>query len=267
MRTALYVAGHRRDHQAKAWVSDADSLVFELEDGVPAVAKDEARGAMVDALARPTSKPVAVRVNGFGTGRLLEDLAAVANTTATAVRLPKTEQPDDVVAVARWLEEMGSDARILPILETARAVAAAEEIAVAHPRVAGLLMGEEDLAADLGCGRKGLTYARSRVVLAARAAGLPAPLQSVWTSLRDLEGLREDCRAGRALGFWGRSVIHPSQVAVVHEVWTPTAEEVAAAHSLVARAGTGGMVTSEGRFVDEATVAQARRLLDEATRG
>lgn len=263
MRSALYVAGDRQDHLAKAWSSDADSLVLELEDGVSLAAKDEARRIMADTLSGPTPKPVAVRVNGFGTGLLLKDLAAVAASAATAVRLPKIQGPDDVVAVARWLEEMGSNIEIVPILESARALGAAEEIAAAHPRVAGLLMGEEDLLADLGCGPRGLALARSRVVLAARAAGLASPLQSVWTRVRDLEGLREDCLAGRELGFHGRSVIHPCQIAIVHEIWTPSAEEVTAARKLLALAGAGGALLPDGRFVDEATVARARRLLDD----
>lgn len=261
MRSALYVAGNRRDHLMKAWSSDADVIVLELEDGVPRTAKEAAREAVVVALTATPPKPTQVRVNGFGTGLLLDDLQAVASTTVRAIRLPKVERPEDVITVARWLEEMGSAADIVPILETARGIEAAAEVARADPRVVGLLMGEEDLLADLGCEPGGLWLARSRVVLAARAAGLPAPLQSVWTRIGDLSGLRTDCLAGRELGFHGRSVIHPSQIAVVHEVYTPSAQDVSEARSLLELAGKGGTVLPDGRFVDEATIAQARRLL------
>ncbi|MGW3614023.1 HpcH/HpaI aldolase/citrate lyase family protein [Micromonospora sp. NPDC005163] len=267
VRTALYVAAHRARHLAKAWTTDADALVLELEDGVPPDAKEDARAAVRRELAGPTAKPAFVRVNGLDSGMLRDDLMAVAGTSAVGVRVPKVEAPSDVATVAGWLEKLGSDAGIVPILETARAIQAAPEIASAHPRVMGLLMGEEDLAADLGCGPTGLLYARSRVVLAARAAGLPAPLQSVWTRVGDIEGLRADSEAGRELGFHGRSVIHPSQIGPVHAVYTPTPQQVAEAEEIVRRAGTGGSLLPDGRFVDDATVAQARRILAQVADG
>ena len=264
MRSALYVAAHRPEHLASAARGDADAIVIELEDGVPETAKDEARRAAAAFLAVPREIRTEVRVNGFGTGRLIDDLRAVAGTAVTAVRVPKVESAEDAQVVARILDELGSTAGVLPILESARGLAAAGEITRAHGRVAGLLMGEEDLVADLGCGPAGLLAARSAVVLAARAAGLPAPLQSVWTGLGDEEGLRADCELGRELGFSGRSVIHPKQLAVVHDVYTPSAEELADARALLAQAGQGGAVRPDGRFVDDASVARARRLLDSA---
>lgn len=264
-RSALYVAAHRPEHLAKADRSAADALVVELEDGVPLAAKDDARHAAAVFLAAPHEHRTEVRVNGFGTGLLLADLLAVASSGVDFVRLPKAESPDDVVALARLLDELGSSVGVLPILETARGLAAAREIALA-PRVGGLLMGEEDLGADLGGGAAALTHARCALVLAARAAGLPAPLQSVWTDLRDVDGLRADCELGRELGFAGRSVIHPAQIDVVHEVYTPSEQEVAAARALVATAGQGGSVGTDGRFVDDASIARARRLLDAAAR-
>lgn len=267
MRSALYVAAHRERHLTKAWTSGADAVVVELEDGVPAGSKQQARQAMATALVGPTSCRAEVRVNARGTGLLVPDLLAVAETTTAAVRLPVTESPTDVLLVAGMLEELGSDAEVLPILETARGIAAAHEIVAAHPRVGGLLMGEEDLRADLGCSPEGLAGVRERVVLAARGAGLPAPLQSVWTRLGDQDGLRDDCERGKALGFRGRSVIHPSQIPVVHGVYTPTEDEIAAARDLVTRAeqtGGGGSVLADGTFVDDASVARARRVLVEA---
>lgn len=264
-RSALYVAAHRSDHLAKAVTSDADALVIELEDGVPLDAKVDARRAAAAFLAVPHQHRTEARVNGFGTGLLLADVLALAGTGVDAIRVPKVESPDDVVVVARLLDELGSAAEILPILESARGLAAAREIALS-PRVGGLLMGEEDLGADLGGGPAALSHARAALVLAARAAGLPAPLQSVWTDLGDPDGLRADCVLGRELGFAGRSVIHPRQVAIVHDVYTPTEQEVAAARALLAHAGQGGSVLDDGRFVDDASVARARRLLDAAAR-
>ncbi|MPZ62848.1 MAG: CoA ester lyase [Propionibacteriales bacterium] len=262
VRSALYVAAHRAEHLAKALSTEADALVVELEDGVPADAKRQARAAGAEFLATTATRRTEVRVNGFGTGLLLDDLRAVAPTGVAAVRVPKVQSVDDVRFVARLLEELGSDAGVVPILESAVGIAGAVEIARAHERVVGILMGEEDLKADLGYGDRGLVAARSAVVLAARAAGLPAPLQSVWTRLGDEAGLRADCEDGRELGFGGRSVIHPSQVAVVHEVYTPTDSEVAEARAVLALAGRGGTVLADGQFVDDASVARARRVLD-----
>lgn len=265
MRSALYVPAHRAPLVTKAWTAGADAVVLELEDGVPATAKAEARRAMRQALSAPVPVRAEVRVNGRGSGLLLDDLRAVAGTVASAVRLPKTESSADVELVAGVLEELGSEAEVLPILENARGIAAAHEIA-AHPRVGGLLLGEEDLRADLGCDSEGLTGVRQAVVLAARAAGLPSPLQSVWTALGDPAGLRRDCEEGKRLGFRGRSVIHPAQIPVVHDVYTATESEVAWAHGLIALAETthgGGAVLEDGTFVDDATVARARRLLAE----
>ncbi|HJQ28769.1 MAG TPA: aldolase/citrate lyase family protein, partial [Rubrobacter sp.] len=148
------------------------------------------------------------------------------------------------------------------------------EIAISHERVTGISLGEADLAADLGVSDEaGLLYARSRIVSAARAAGLQHPVQSVYTNVHDLEGLRRSTEEGKRLGFVGRSTIHPSQVPVVNEVFTPTEEEVAKAQEMIDRlageaiSGTGVFVLEDGRFVDRAVVESARLTLDLARRG
>ncbi|HVA92291.1 MAG TPA: aldolase/citrate lyase family protein, partial [Chloroflexota bacterium] len=154
------------------------------------------------------------------------------------------------------------------LIESAIGVERAFDIARAHPRVTGLGLGEADLTADLGLTEDGgLLYARSRVVVAARAAGLPAPVQSVYPHIRDTEGLRVTTLEGKRLGFFGRSVIHPSQVGVVNAVYTPSEEEIARARSLVEQLeraeqlGTGAFALEDGRFVDRAIVEAARRVL------
>jgi len=147
----------------------------------------------------------------------------------------------------------------------------AGELAEAHELVAGIGLGEADLAADLLVDRDaGLAWARGAVVVASRAAGLPSPVQSVWTDVGDPEGLRASSEVGRATGFFGRSVIHPRQIDVVHDVYTPSAEEVAAAEGIVATAaeaaarGEAAALDAHGRFVDPAVVARARTVLDRA---
>ena len=154
------------------------------------------------------------------------------------------------------------------LIESALGLEHALEIARSHERVAGISLGEADLAADLGVrDEAGLLYARSRIVSASRAAGLPGPVQSVYTNVKDLDGLRRSTEEGKNLGFVGRSAIHPSQVPIINEVFTPTEEEVAEAQELLDRlegeagSGTGAFVLEDGRFVDRAVVESARRSL------
>lgn len=266
-RSYLYVVGHREDHIAKAYASEVDAVVLELEDAVAASRKVEARQTVARVLAQPPPKPTYVRVNPLPSGLTRADLEAVAGTQIEGVRIAKAESAADVALVGAWLDELGSPARIQVLLESALAVERVSELAAAHERVIGVSIGEQDLAADVGASGEGLLYARSKVIFAARAAGLPAPYQSVWTDTRDLDGLRETSLAGRRLGFFGRSAIHPTQVPVINEVFTPTAEELAAAAELerlleeAVEAGSAGVKLSDGRFLDSAIVMAARRTL------
>ncbi|MQA13075.1 MAG: CoA ester lyase [Pseudonocardiaceae bacterium] len=266
-RSYLYVVGHREDHVEKAYASDADAVVLELEDAVAPSMKERARSTVARVLASPPPKPTFVRVNPLGTGLARADLDAVAGTDIEGIRLPKTESARDVHTVAGWLDEMGSPVRIQVLLESAVAVEQVTQIASAHERVAGVALGEQDLQADIGATDEGLLYARSRVVLASRAAGLPPPVQSVWSGLADLDGLRASCERGKRLGFFGRSALHPRQVPVINEVFTPTAAELAEAEALAQRltdavdAGSAGLQLPDGRFVDNAVVLAARRTL------
>jgi citrate lyase subunit beta / citryl-CoA lyase len=201
-------------------------------------------------------------------GLLEVDLRAIAGPWLAVVRLPKVESPEDVHYVVDFLVLAGCPATIQCLLESALGVERAFEIARAHERVVSLGLGEADLMADLGVSDEaGLTYARSRVVVAARAAGLPGPTQSVFTNIRDLDGLRQSTEDGKRLGFTARSVIHPSHLPVVNDVFTPTEAEVRRARDLVDRlqsavaTGAGAFALEDGRFVDLAVVEAARHTL------
>lgn len=268
VRSFLYVPGARPDLFAKALAGPADALVADLEDAVAPGRKDDARAAVAELLASATAeapaKPLWVRVNAPDSPWAREDVRAVARPGLAGVRIPKCESAATVGQVLAWLDAAGSDAAVHPLLESALGVERAYEIATASPRVALIGLGEADLRASLRVADDaGLSYVRSRVVTAARAAGLPGPVQSVYTRLGDADGLRRDTAAGRDLGFFGRSVIHPEQVEPVNEVFTPAAEEVAAARDLVRdldeELGTGqaAFVTRDGRFVDPAVVVSA----------
>ena len=265
--TWLYVPGDREDRIPKAFASGADVVVIDLEDAVAPGGKDAARRAAEHAAAG-SSTPCQVRVNAFGSPWAEADLAMVAGLPGhVGVRVPKCEQPADVVRVA---EAVGPRPLHL-LVESARGVEAAHELARAHEQVATIGLGEADLRADLGVtDERGLLFARSRVVVAAAAAGLEPPSMSVFTDVRDLDALRQSCIEGRRLGLVGRAAIHPVQLTVIEDVFVPSPAEIARAREVVeaaaaaAATGRGAVALADGRFVDEAVVRQARRLLARA---
>lgn len=270
-RSWLYVPGHRSERVAKALVCGADAVVIDLEDAVPVHAKDAARENVLTVLAQRTPGPgprpqVWVRINSPTLAAGRDDVAALRGTAVDGLRIPRVDDPAVVRDVA---EQTGLPLHVL--LENAKGLSRALELGLAHPLVHGLGLGESDLAADLRVDTdEGLAWARGAVVVAARAAGLASPVQSVWTDVADLAGLRLSTAAARTAGFFGRSVVHPTQIAVVHDVFTPTADELEAARQVVRTAdeaaarGEVAVLDSEGRFVDPAVVDRARVVLDRA---
>lgn len=267
VRSWLYVPGTRPDLVAKAVASDADAVVIDLEDAVPPAMKDSARASVVVALAEVRHKPLWVRMNPLDSPWGLDDARALAGAQPDGVRVPKCSDTSDVKRVA---DLVGCPVSLL--LESAVGIERAYDLAVADPRVAAISLGEADLMADLRLRRhEGLAGARMRVVLAARAAGLPSPVQSVYTAINDIVGLRDSTMSGRDLGFFGRSVIHPKQVGVVNDVFTPDAAEVKAAREvlqLMSKAIDEGRATgvdAAGRFIDPAVAEQAAWVLRVST--
>lgn len=265
VRSWLYVPGHHPDRARKALVSGADAVVVDLEDSVPTDRKAEARDAAVSLLRDlPEERPsVWVRINSVGSPWGLSDLAALSDVEVDGVRLPRCEDPAEVAHVAEVLS-----CPLQLLIETARGLMVARELATAHHTVVGLSIGEADLSADLRVDSAGLDWARGWVVAASRAAGLPSPVQSVYTDVADLDSLRATTMVGRSQGFFGRSVLHPKQIATVHEVYRPTDQEVTRARELVSafeharERGDAAALTPDGRFVDPAVVAQAELVLE-----
>ncbi len=268
--TLLYVPGDREDRIVKAFAAGADVVIVDLEDAVTADRKALSRQGAERALrSRAGSGDGApgcqVRVNAVGTPWSDDDLEMVRRLPApVGLRIPKCENPREVVRIA----DAVGDRPLHLLIESARGVEAAYALASAHPAVASIGLGEADLRADLGVtDDAGLLWARSRVVVAAAAAGLVAPAMSVHTNVRDLDGLRESSLVGKALGFVGRAAIHPAQLSAIRDVFTPTEEELDLARELVsaaeagAAAGQGAVALADGRFVDEAVVRQARRVI------
>jgi citrate lyase subunit beta/citryl-CoA lyase len=267
MLTALFVPGDRPDRFDKAVRSGADAVIIDLEDAVAPDRKADARAAAVDFLSRyrTGAVPVHVRVNALETVECAADLAALAGLPGLAgVRLPKVQSPQEVHEVVARLPGVP----VHCLIETALGVERAYAIAAANAAVAGIGLGEADLRAELSVtDDAGLAYARSRVVVAASAAGLPPPAMSVYPDVNDLDGLAASCRAGRALGFLGRNAIHPRQLPVIAASFRPSADEVAHARAVLdalaaaGLAGRGTAVLPDGRFVDQAMAPGARRVL------
>ncbi|MEV8564187.1 CoA ester lyase [Streptomyces sp. NPDC051322] len=272
--TWLYVPGDRPEVVAKALHSGADVVLVDLEDAVAPDRKAYARAATVELLTDPVPgpSPVHVRINALDGPLAADDVRALATLPGLAgLRLPKANGPGEVRAVADRVAAAGGPAELplFPILESALAVERAYEIATATVAVGGIALGEADLCADLGVqDDAGLAWPRSRTVVAARAAGLAPPAQSVFTDVRDLDGLAASCARGRALGFLGRAAIHPRQLPVIERAYLPTPAEVRAAEDVVLAAVSeaGALALPDGRFVDAAVVAGARRTLELAGR-
>jgi citrate lyase beta subunit len=235
--------------------------VADLEDAVAPERKDEAREVV-----RRVAPPI-LRVNGVGTQWFEDDLALARELPLEAVVLPKAG-PEAVEALGE------SGPPVIAIVETAAGVRAAYELAV-QPRVAVLLLGAVDLGAELGLearpDRSELLYARSKVVVDSAAAEIRPPLDIVHLDLNDTEGLEEECRAGRALGFRGKACIHPAQVPVVNRIFAPSETEVDWARGVVEayerERGEGrGVFALDGAMVDLPVVERARRVLAEAER-
>lgn len=264
--TWLYAPGDHPEVVAKALVSGADIVLIDLEDAVAPHRKEFARAATAELLADPSPVPVHVRVNALDGPLAKADLQALSPLPGlSGLRLPKVTSPADVVRVAEHAAPAeGGAIPLYALLETALGVEHAFTIAAAHPAVRGIGLGEADLRADLGVREDaGLDWARARVVVAARAAGLAPPAQSIYPDIRDLEGLAASCARGRTLGFLGRAAIHPRQLPVIEQAYLPTPAEIETAEVIVKAAATepGAQALPDGRFVDAAVVAGARRTL------
>ncbi|MEV6111928.1 CoA ester lyase [Streptomyces sp. NPDC052109] len=265
--TWLYVPGDRPHVVAKALTAGADVVVIDLEDAVAPDRKEYARAATADLLTDPGPRPVPVhvRVNALDGPWAAADLTVLATLPGlSGLRLPKVTTPDEIRKVAA-----ATPVPLYALLETALGIERAHAIATAHPALRGIALGEADLRADLGVrGDSGLDWPRSRVIVAARAAGLAPPPQSVHPDIRDLDGLAASCAHGRALGFLGRAAIHPRQLPVIERAYLPTPAEVEHAETILkaAAADQGAQALPDGRFIDAAAVALAQRTLSLAYR-
>lgn len=256
-RSYLFAPGHSPKLLGKVFRAGADAVMLDLEDAVPPSAKDTARTMVAEAL---LDHPAWVRVNAARSALCAADLDAVAGR-ALGIRIPKAESADDV----QWVAARAPGKPLICAIESARGVLAAQEIACV-PGVRHLAMGGVDLQRDLNAGNGNLQtlYVRSHLVIVSRAAGIEPPIDSVHPNLDDQAGLRDQAEFARSLGFFGKSAIHPRQLRVLHEVFSPSEEELEWAREVVAafQAAAGGALRlPSGEFVDLPVADRARRLL------
>lgn len=284
LRTLLFVPGHRERMIEKAPGAGADGLLYDLEDAVPATERDTAREMVAAALSGPRTLPRYVRVNGIvdaGRDETTKDLTAIVRTGLDGIVLPKAQSAEDIAWTASELDRLeqqrGVDpgtTEIVPMIESAKGVHFCYEILTASPRVSSVIAGsaqDGDLQTDMGAewSPEGIEilYARSKILMSARAAGIGQPLDGVFPGLDDEEALLLDCRNARRLGYRGKTVIHPKQIEPVHRVFSPSEDEIAHYRDMIAayeqaEAEGSGAINFRGKMIDRAMVRKARGLLE-----
>ena len=274
LRSFLFAPGFDEQKMTKAARRGADAVVLDLEDSVRPEDKAGARdsvGRLIQALASESSAEIHVRINRAGTSYDPDDIAAVVVPGLSALRLPKCESASDVRDVEEMLDALEPQGgpgrvRLYPTVESAAGVLAAHDIARSSPRVAALVFGAADFAASIGVMAppfEATLMARSTLVLASAASGVGPPIDGAYLDLADVDGLRAHSRRVRELGFRGKSAIHPNQLPVIHDVFTPSSDEIDRARRILDRISAGATTgVVDGSFVDPPVIAQARAVLE-----
>ena len=275
IRSLLFLPGNAPNMLIHGGDLGADAVIFDLEDAVSPEEKDAARILVRNTLASlPLSCQTVVRINGLDSGLWAGDLAETVPRRPNALMLPKTAGAADIRQLEQAVAALEAEHHIpagtvgiIPLLETAAGIENAYAIAAASPRVLGLFLGGEDLTADLRCprtkGGKEIDYARQRVVCAARAAGVEA-FDTPFTDVQDSQGLLDDAKYARALGFSGKAAISPRHVQGINQVFSPTSGEIAYAQAVldaIAGAQGKGAISLHGKMIDAPIVNRARQTL------
>ena len=278
LRSLIFVPGNRPNMLEKALSFDADVIMVDLEDSVPPAEKAAARDMAAEWVPRlrQSGRTVMVRVNSLDTGLTVSEVSALAGPDLYGFSIGKTEsvwdmrEADRIVTVAEssaGLEPGGI--KLIPWIENAKAIMACQEIAAAASRIAAIAFGAEDYTNDMGLQRtdtgEEVQFPRSLAPVAARAAGV-ASLDSPFVRFRDPEGLKEDCGASRQMGYTGRFAIHPAQLEIINEAFSPSPDDVDYARQVVeawnqAEAEGRGSVALGERMIDVPVLKRAQNLL------
>ncbi len=273
-RSFIFSPGLRPDMFPKALASGTDIVCVELEDGIAPRDKAAARDLGLDLFAEPQADDGVeriVRINCLRTAFGMADVQAVLDsaTPPPALMLPKVMTPDEIVWLDDLLTERGHATRLHVIIETNQALERASELAQASPRIDALFFGGVDMAAELRCVNawEPLLYARSRVVHAAASAGIDA-IDVPWLDLDDMDGMAEEARRARDLGFSGKGSIHPRQIAILNDIFTPDDAQVARARRIIAAFAEAdtGLVVVDGKLIEKPVLREMHRIIAVAER-
>jgi len=281
-RTLIFVPGANARFVEKAKALSADIVCFDLEDSVPANEKDAARKTIAGALAKRQDyqKPVYVRTNSPESGLIDADIKTVVQKGIDGLVIPKVNDASEVIEIAKVVSALEKERGIgrialIPSIETAKGVVNTYAISSADDRVNAVVFGVFDFLHDMRMDYdehdgSGYAYARARIPVDARAAGVAA-IDAIWQKVDDIDGLIRDATAAKRLGYSGKSIIHPGQIEPVHKVFLPSKSEVEWAKKVVEalgeamEKGTGRLaVRLEGRMVDAVHYKQAKAILDAA---
>ncbi|MFD1019690.1 HpcH/HpaI aldolase/citrate lyase family protein [Thalassobacillus hwangdonensis] len=267
-RSYLFVPAAKKKMIHKAMGSEADVLIIDLEDSVATSEKQTARENVIEALYETErNQRIYIRINALDTPFWEEDLACALQVEAAGIVLPKAEDAEMMKAVADHFDTE----RLIPLIETAKGVQFAYDIAVANPKVERLAFGSLDYALDIGCqltpGGQELLFARSQLVNASRAANIGAPVDTVYPDLNNEEGFVHEAKMARQLGMRAKLLIHPKQIEATHRIFSPSEEEVEEYKEIVARfeaAEQEGIasIAYNGRMIDYPVYQQAKQALE-----
>lgn len=273
MRSALYVPADNERALKKASQLNSDVIIFDLEDAVSTENKAIARKRLVNSLSENEygKKVCVVRVNGIDSLKCLSDLNAIKNQPISAILFPKISTVDDIKKASSLLTEHQIDDKIAlwAMMETALGILNCQAIIESCPRLNTLVMGTNDLAKELaineGCDRFGLLHSLSHVVLCAKAFGLKA-LDGVHVKIKDAQGLASSCHQGKSLGFNGKTLIHPSQIPLCNQCFSPHEKEVKKAREIIElwqamKHAKQGVATYQGELIEQLHVEKAQEVL------
>lgn len=276
-RSLIFVPGNNSRFLEKAKSLQADIVCFDLEDSVPESEKDNARKLIKDALTNRSqySPSIYVRTNSPSSGKIPKDLDSIVRKGIDGIVIPKVNNVKELKKIEKNLTSLEKKRKLkgielLPSIESSEGVVNTYEIASSSKRVTAVVFGVFDLLNDMGIEYtkqpEGAKYARSKIALDARAAGV-ASIDAIWQDLKDIDGLKQDCIIGKNLGYTGKSIIHPDQIPITHEIFFPTkpeiewAEKVCSIYQESTKKGKGA-TTVDGKMIDEVHYKRAKALLD-----
>ncbi|MFJ8064689.1 HpcH/HpaI aldolase/citrate lyase family protein [Psychrobacillus sp. NPDC096426] len=274
-RSYLFVPGTNKDMIKKAIASDADCIIIDLEDAVALAEKENARKTVKESLIRfSKEKEILVRINDCETSFWEEDLICAVTNGAAGIVVPKSESEHDIRLVCKKIREVTMDHssafQVIPLIETAKGIQFAYAIAAEDELVSKLAFGSIDFSLDIGCELSAsgteLLFARSQIVIASRAAGIGSPIDTVYADFHNEAGFENEAKHAKQLGFKGKLIIHPKQIQMTHEIFSPSVDEINDAKAIVkafeaAEENGVASIAVNNQFVDYPVYKKAKSLL------